>query len=241
MNPTSHLSLEESSPSPRASRKLTIDSLPSVPRERPIRNLWIWSAFFLGVVGSLYIAVAPVLPDFFSSLKEFIEQYYGTVVFTIFLLFFILAVVFYKKIWKVLQPLRKLSLSRKGQPVSPGAAVGLLFVPVANLVWYFLSINSLPYLCSRLSSNYDIAYKGPSTRLATLTAYATLVTGILLILLSIWSLFFSYESYPYVKRTCSILFWFLLPLCLLFNALYLERLNKFLKDIYTSRQITRTA
>ena len=65
----------------------------------------------------------------------------------------ILIYIYLYRAWKCLQP--------GGATVSPGAAIGFLFIPVFNLYWFFKAIGGLPRQWNTITSAYPNTKNAP--------------------------------------------------------------------------------
>jgi DNA-directed RNA polymerase subunit RPC12/RpoP len=67
--------------------------------------------------------------------------------------------------WKLIQPLRRLDREETDMP-TPGAAVGLLFVPFFNLYWYFVALRGLAVRANKYRVRVGIGGRPMSEGLA---------------------------------------------------------------------------
>jgi hypothetical protein len=90
----------------------------------------------------------------------------------IFIGYFVLVLVWIYKSWEMLPP--ALRMTGSGTFVSPGQAVGYLFIPFYNLYWYFVVSVGLCHAYNRVLAGYN-SPKRASTGLATAAAVVQVI------------------------------------------------------------------
>ncbi len=150
------------------------------PRVTPLNPAWFTFSLITGLLGSLllmfgfltamanYYAIAELqtLEDDPSALIIILLMAFT---FLMGLLCFLPMIVIYcimlYKSWKVVQPLRILAPEESNAILSPGLAVGLLFVPVFSCYWFFPASQRLWTFATKLSALREKEYSGPGKRL----------------------------------------------------------------------------
>lgn len=99
-------------------------------------------------------------PSVFIAMAAGIALFYLS--FFLFIPFFITDCVVFYRAWQSLQPLRQLMPGQCGELLSPGMALGLLFIPYFNLYWCFPALLRLESFGRMMAQVRGEAYEGPS-------------------------------------------------------------------------------
>ncbi len=122
-------------------------------------SMGLWSALFFG--GILCIILGIIMSGVLSPTKEAtpnetkILTGFSVAAIGYFCILFsaILIYIYLYRAWKCLQP--------GGATVSPGKAIGFLFIPFFNIYWFFIAFGSLPRQWNHITSSYSNTQNAP--------------------------------------------------------------------------------